>query len=79
MATTITLRQWRDAGHPAGYITVSPSIDQREKVKFISCNPEWWVWCPDLNGGLGRSFSCCPSTEVLVEDRYNEFGFEDSD
>ena len=38
------------------------------KYMISGVNEEWWVMCPKANGGFGRSFSCYPGTQILIED-----------
>lgn len=64
--TFMTLRHWKETNQKEGYSVCSKNIHPSGYVRFTSVSRDWWINCPDANGGNGQSFSSHPNEIVYL-------------
>jgi len=64
----LSLRSWKAGGYNEGFSHCSFAIEPSGLIRFVSVNAEWWIYCPDLNGGYGQSFSSYPDEAVFIKE-----------
>jgi hypothetical protein len=65
--TFMTLQCWKDENHKEGFSQCSKNIDKSGYVRFTGVDSNWWIHCPDANGGNGQSFSSHPNEIVYLQ------------
>lgn len=62
----MTLREWTCRNLKEGFSQCSKTIHPSGYVRFTGVNADWWIHCPDANGGNGQSFSSHPNEIVYL-------------